>query len=238
MTAHGPRWLRLLAAMGTAGAPRVFTRSDIGGWMAQSLGKPVDERSMSTMLAQMARHGFLRKVNRTFYINTLAVPAVSADEAAQRLRSGAVVSLQRVLGQNGVLNNPTSWITAVVPTGQSAGTTADGLRTPVGQFHFFNMAPALLAAGAQVPAADILDPHAACPTATAEKALLDWLYLSTDARGGKTLAPPAAHDLDLDLLDHERMDRLAAWMGLEAQWQSLQQGAVPARRPRRRRGLI
>jgi hypothetical protein len=54
---------------------------------------------------------------------------------------------------------------------------------------------------------------AAHPHSTAEKALLDWLYLATSARS--TLAPPAPHDIDMDQLDRARLKRLAKSMALE-----------------------
>lgn len=62
------------------------------------------------------------------------IPDLRFIEAAVWLRPGAVISLQTVLGDAGVWNNYTGWVTAVVPlssryTTPSLGTVATGAGT-------------------------------------------------------------------------------------------------------------
>ena len=57
----------------------------------------------------------LQRVVRGLFLNRLITPPPQLCEAAVWLRPGAVISLQTVLGDSGVWNNYTEWVTAVVP---------------------------------------------------------------------------------------------------------------------------
>jgi hypothetical protein len=54
-------------------------------------------------------------VARGLFLNRLIAPPTQLCEAAVWLRPGSVISLQAVLGDSGVWNNYTRWVTAVVP---------------------------------------------------------------------------------------------------------------------------
>jgi hypothetical protein len=84
----------------------------------------------------------------------------------------------------------------------------------------------MLEAGALADRLD-LNRSTAHPHATAEKALLDWLYLATSPRS--TLSPPAPQDVDLEALDRRRLGRLATRMGLTGALQQWLSGALLVR---------
>lgn len=64
------------------------------------------------------------------------------------------------------------------------------------------------------------------PRATSEKALLDWVYLGASPRT-KIALPPI--DIDMELLDRDRLERLAAKMGLDVRLKDyLSRGGVLA----------
>lgn len=221
-----PTWqTRVLAALRAPGAPRVFSLSDLQEWVA-GMGIDVSPRAVAYNLATWEQAGVFLRVARGLHVNRLATPAVRPDEAASCLRAGAIISLQRVLGQHGILNNPTDWITAVVPTGVSAGTGAEGIVTPIGTFHFANIRPDFLSRPDATWQADALDALAPVPTATPEKALLDWLYLATVPNGRNPPLPPRG-DVDVEGLDRDRLARLAAAMGLEQAWAAWDRVAFP-----------
>jgi hypothetical protein len=115
---------------------------------------------------------------------------------AQRLRPGAVVSLHSVLGDAGILQGPTPIIFAAVPV-------ADG-------------APLPPAETIEIPRpsgkADRLDSSAQYPRATAEAALCHWIWLVHAGR----LLPPSPES-DIEDLDRDRLCRLAAAAGIEAE---------------------
>lgn len=232
MSRHSPAsWkMRLLASLKHPGAPRVFAPAELLVWLGEQ-EIDVGASTVAASLPDWESAGLFLRVSRGLYANTLATPAVRPDEAAPRLRQGAVISLQRVLGENGVLNNPTPWVTAVVPTGLSAGTGNRNLETPFGTYRFANVKPEFLPPLDTTWANDALDPNARVPTATPEKALLDWLYLATVPNGRNPPLPPKG-DVDLEALDEARLERLAAFMGLTAEWE---QWTRPSQAPTHRR---
>jgi hypothetical protein len=66
----------------------------------------------------------LKPVREGAYLNGMSFPEVALAEAASVIRTGAVVSLQSVLGDAGVLNNPTPDVTCVMAT--TAPSTSGG----------------------------------------------------------------------------------------------------------------
>jgi hypothetical protein len=123
-----------------------------------------------------------------------------------------VVSLQTVLGDAGVWNNYTGWVTAVVPLSRRYATPSLGrLEGSAGTFVFRGVPEPLLAAACEE---DRLASGFTYRRATAEAALLHWLYLSHSPRSG--MSPPPS-DLDLSPLDSRRLERLARAMNLSGQ---------------------
>lgn len=143
------------------------------------------------------------------YLNRFISPPARLAEAAVWLRPGAVVSLQTVLGDSGVWNNYTDWVTAVVPLSVLYATPSLGrLETAGGTFVFHGIPERVLEAGAE---SDRLAAGVAYRRATPEAALLHWLYLAASPRS-KSAAPPK--DLELEELDLRHLRRLAKAMGI------------------------
>ncbi len=63
------------------------------------------------------------------------------------------------------------------------------------------------------------------PQASAEKALLDWLYLARSPRS--TLTAPGLHDVDLEGLDNAKLNRLAKAMELQQTLNAWRCGKLP-----------
>jgi hypothetical protein len=126
-----------------------------------------------------------------------------------------VISLQTVLGDSGVWNNYTGWVTAVVPLSSRYSTPSLGtVETGAGTFVFRGVPERVLEAGAEN---DRLVAGVDYRRATPEAALLHWLYLSASPRS-RMSTPPL--DLDLGALDLKRLMRLAATMRLDANLRS------------------
>lgn len=192
-----------------ADAPRVLTVPMITAALADRRRLPA-RNTVFRWIREQVKNGILRPVTRGLYLNQLTVPRPGAADAAAFVRSGAVVSLQTVLGGRGVTNNFPDIITCIVPQ--------DGTRTPSVrpvkarrmEFRFHAMPARLLDARAGT-LEDRMDMEAKHSRATPEKALLDWIYLGASPRT-KIAGPPT--DIDADLLDRRRLRRLAKAMGL------------------------
>ncbi|MEX0900847.1 MAG: hypothetical protein WD081_09190 [Gammaproteobacteria bacterium] len=156
--------------------------------------------------------GRLTRVIRGVYLNAFrSIPGRPAD-AAHVLRRDAIVSLNTVLGDSGVLNNPSATVTAIVPLDAGPVRPVTGrLKTAVGWFHFFAMPRAVLEAGSADDRIDasVFDHVRATP----ERALVDWLYLAESRLSHRTRPNPG--DLDLELLDGRRLRRLAKAVGVD-----------------------
>lgn len=185
-------------------APRVLTTAMI----AKATGRP--RASVARLIARASDVKLITPVRGGLFLNTLAHPRPRLAEAAGWVRTGAVVSLHTVLGDAGVLNNPTGHVYALLPMDAPTNASSEVRSAGGARFIFRRMPERVLVAGAR---ADRLEAGVAYLRATPEKALLDWLYLGRSPRS--TLTDPPAHDIDLDLLDPARLTRLAQAMGLE-----------------------
>lgn len=215
-------------------APRVFGRQElIAYFQLHNLDVPL--RTLLRGLHEWEQSHLVERVSQGVYLNSQhKFPLVAPAEAAHFLRKDAVLSLHHVLGNAGVLNNPSHWVTCVLPSSGSKAPTEvtmdNGLtfRFAYVQDEFFN---------AQWNA-DTLQEYTQVPTATPEKALLDLLYLVASPRGSKRWSLPAAHDWDLDYLDHDRLNRLAHNLNmvepLRVFEESLNTGVPRVRLPRRK----
>ncbi len=157
--------------------------------------------------------GVLRPVTRGLYLNQLARPQPTAAEAASFVRSGAVVSLQTVLGDAGITNSYSDIVTSVLPV---QGRVAQSSRSVVanGIEYRFHAMPARLLDDEAGDLEDRMDLDVLYPRATPEKALLDWIYLGDSPR--TRLAHPPL-DIDLERVDRRRLKRLAGRMKLSKQ---------------------
>ncbi|MGH8243082.1 MAG: hypothetical protein ACRETY_06990 [Steroidobacteraceae bacterium] len=160
--------------------------------------------------------GALRPMTRGLYLNRMAQPLPSVAEAASYVRAGAIVGLQTVLGEAGITNGYPDIVTSVVPIQSGIAPSSRSVRVESAEFRFHAMPVRLLNDEAGL-AEDRLDPDVTYARTSPEKALLDWIYLGESPRT-RLAGPP--FDLDFDLLDSRRLNRLAKRMALARELES------------------
>ena len=192
-----------------ADAPRVLTVPMLAAALSDGRSLPARGTLFNWLRAQR-ESGVLRPVTRGLYLNQLAEPRPHAAEAAAYVRTGAVVSLQTVLGDAFVSNNYSDIVTCVVPIRDGVAPSSRSVKAERIEFRFHAMPIRFLdeRAGALE---DRLDLDVVYARATPEKALLDWIYLGASPRT-KLSGPPL--DIELDKLNMPRLRRLAKAMGL------------------------
>lgn len=197
-----------------ADAPRVMTVPMLAAALAHRRPRP-NRNTLFRWLREQTDAGVLRPVTRGLYLNQLARPQPTAAEAAGFIRSGAVVSLQAVLGEAGVTNGYSDIVTSVVPL---RGRVASSSRPVIanGIEYRFHAMPLRLTDDEAGDLEDRMDLDALYSRASPEKALLDWIYLGNSPR--TKLAPPPL-DIDVTRLDVARLKRLADRMQLSTQLQ-------------------
>ena len=205
---------RLELALAEPAALRVLDRKSIIG-LALTMRPRVSTPTVERWIQDAVGAKRLQRIVRGLYLNRMISPPAQLAEAAVWLRQGAVVSLQTVLGDAGVWNNYTGWVTAVVPLSRRYTTPTLGrLATAAGTFIFRGLPERVLDAGLEE---DRLVPGISYRRATPEAALLHWLYLSNSPRS-RMSAPPA--DLELESLDSRRLKKLSRQMDLSEQLES------------------
>jgi hypothetical protein len=178
--------------------------------VAKNVRRDISKPSVERWIQEAVAANRLQRVVRGLFLNRLISPPAQLCEAAVWLRPGAVISLQTVLGDSGVWNNYTPWVTAVVPLSSRYTTPSLGrVETAGGTFTFRGISERILEIGAE---RDRLVTGVDYRRATPEAALLHWLYLSRSPRSHMS-TPPL--DLDLGALDLKRLTRLAAGMRLD-----------------------
>jgi hypothetical protein len=226
-TAH---WTtRLELALADPNALRVLDKPSIVR-VARHMRSDISESAVERWIQEAVSANRLQRVVRGLYLNRLINPPAQRCEAAVWLRPGAVISLQTVLGDSGVWNNYTDWVTAVVPLSPRYTTPSLGrFETTAGTLVFRGLPESVLEAGQE---GDRLVAGTTYRRATPEAALLHWVYLSNSPRS-RMSAPPL--DLDLDALDLRRLKRLSRAMRLEEPlqaWRSRIGSQGESRRPR------
>lgn len=208
---------------------RVFTAPELDVWLQQE-GFDVPVRTARRALQEWETAGIVDRVATGIYLNKQLLPLPLPEEAARKLRPGAIISLSTVLGRAGVLNNPTHWVTAVVPTSEGNARREVAMESG-SSFQFAQIRPDLLPVSRVGWGKDALEPYAATRTATPEKALLDWIYLASSPRGMARWPLPPAHDWDISSLDTGRLERLSTHMGLAQELQQFE-AALASEKPR------
>jgi hypothetical protein len=205
-----PHWTtRLELALAEPGALRVLDTASILR-VANDVKRDISRPSVERWLQEAVSANRLQRVVRGLFLNRLIVRPAQLCEAAVWLRPGSVISLQTVLGDAGVWNNFTDWVTAVVPLSPRYTTPSLGrVETGAGTCVFRGIPERVLEAGADN---DRLVAGIEYRRATPEAALLHWLYLSDSPRS-RMSAPPV--DLDLGAVDSRRLKRLAKAMRIE-----------------------
>jgi len=206
---RAPHWTtRLELALAEPTALRVLDRKSIIS-LAKDARPGVSDPTVERWIQEAVSANRLQRVVRGLYLNRLITPPAQLCEAAVWLRPGAVISLQTVLGDAGVWNNFTDWVTAVVPLSPRYTRPSLGrLETAAGMFVFRGVPEVVLEAGREE---DRLVSNTSCRRATPEAALLHWLYLSNSPRS--RMSPPPL-DSDLTALDVRRLKRLSHAMRL------------------------
>jgi hypothetical protein len=204
-----PHWsTRLELLLAEPGALRVLNTASIVQ-VARNVRPAISKPSVERWIQDAVAANRLQRVVRGLFLNRLVAPAAQLCEAAVWLRPAAVVSLQTVLGDAGVWNNYTDWVTAVVPLSSRYTTPSLGrVEAAAGTFVFRGIPERVLEAGAE---RDRLAAGFDYRRATPEAALLHWLYLSDSPRS-RMSAPPL--NLDLAALHMRRLKRLATAMHL------------------------
>ena len=206
---RAPHWTtRLELALAEPTALRVLDKASLVR-LARDVRAGVSDPTVERWIQDAVSANRLQRVVRGLYLNRLISPPAQLCEAAVWLRPGAVISLQTVLGDAGVWNNFTDWVTAVVPLSRRYTTPSLGrLETAAGIFLFRGLPETVLEAG---PKEDRLVGGITYRRATPEAALLHWLYLSNSPRSG--MSPPPL-DLDLSALESRRLKHLSKAMRL------------------------
>jgi hypothetical protein len=210
-----PHWsTRLELALAEPNALRVLDTASIIQ-VADNVRRNISRPSVERWIQDAVSANRLQRVVRGLFLNRLITPPAQLCEAAVWLRPGAVISVQTVLGDSGVWNNYTQWVTAVVPFSSRYTTPSLGrVETAGGTFVFHGMPERVLESGAEH---DRLVAGVGYRRATPEAALLHWLYLSSSPRS-RMSAPPL--DLDLGALDSKRLKRLASATHLDTNLES------------------
>lgn len=204
-----PHWsTRLEVELSKPQALRVLDKASVAR-LAQGHSPGLSNPSIDRWIRESTTVGRLQRVVRGLYLNRFTHPVAQPCEAAVWLRSGALISLQTVLGDAGVWNNYTDWITAVIPLSKRYSTPSLGrTETDAGIFVFRGIPERVLEQGAEK---DRIAPQLPYRRATPEAALLHWLYL---ARSPRSRMSPPPKDLDIAALDASRLNRLARAMQL------------------------
>jgi hypothetical protein len=204
-----PHWTtRLELALADSAALRVLDKTSVVR-LARDARPDVSEATVERWIQEAVSANRLLRVVRGLYLNRLISPPAQLSEAAVWLRPGAVISLQTVLGDAGVWNNFTDWVTPVVPLSPRYTIPSLGrLETAAGIFVFRGLPETILEGGREE---DRLASGATYRRATPEAALLHWLYLCNSPRS-RMSEPPL--DMDLAILNAQRLERLARAMQL------------------------
>jgi hypothetical protein len=209
------------------GSPPVLPFTALARAAAIARGTGVPDATLHVWIRDAIARARLAPVIRGLYLNRFTSPPGRLADAVPHLRRDAVVSLHTALDEAGAYNNPPTGVTAILPLDSGPTRPVLGsVETAQGSVYFRGMPRKMLEAGELADRLD-LDRSTTHPHATAEKALLDWLYLATSPHS--TLSPPAPHDVDLEALDRKRLSRLAARMGLTGALQQWLCGALLVR---------
>jgi predicted transcriptional regulator of viral defense system len=176
------RWVALLQSLAQGGHKLLSFQA-----LRHMMG--LHEATTRKALRRLEKKGFVLRLGRQLYANGLARPQL--EEVAMVLGRPTYVSFESALAQAGVLSQMPLTLTC-------ASTTRSGLRsTPLGDITFHHLRVDLFFGY------HLQDGVA---WADAEKALLDWIYLSLKTQGN---APPL-DELDSEPLDRERLEEWAA----------------------------
>lgn len=195
----------LLGALEAPYAPRVCSHDDLTQLVRQVRPRAT-ERTIRLAVSGLLQAGALTKVSQGIYLNRRCRPAAELAEAAQRIRRGAVVSLDSVLGECGFLNNPPAIVTAVVPKKPDHAPNVGQVKTSGGQVFRFSALSCRFFPSSKDDERRMLQAGRHCPTAKPEVAVLHWLRLALSPRSPVRIPP---QDVDFSVLDLDLLKELA-----------------------------
>lgn len=187
--------------------PQVLTFAELLD-LASSARPGLDPRTFKNFLKEAEGLGVLSKISNRAYLNLRSSPAPTFAEAAAFLKKDSVVSLDYVLGQAGVINNPSRTYTCVVPVDSFKQPSLGDYRLEgKAFFQFFGLPSRMFYDPANHKDSSLfLQGFHATPRATIEKALLDRIHLGYSPRSRLS---PLPEDLDLESVDFDRLFELS-----------------------------
>lgn len=201
----------LYEALKAYDAPRVASYAELLEY-AKGVDETVTPRKLDLFIEHARQFDIISQVRRGLFINKSVSPIPILAEAARRIRTGAIVSLQTVLGDAGVLNNFTSQIYCVLPMPDGGQKPNLGSIDAGGTiFHFKGIKQSILEAGDPW---DRIAPMLPYDRATPEAAIVHWHYLASVQRS-QMVEPDT--QCDMEHIDIERLERLAAAANLKDQ---------------------
>jgi hypothetical protein len=213
-TGGGVNWkFALLGALATPSAPRVLTAASFHA-LAKKIRPQVNPATSRELVGHFLYGGALRRVTSGTFLNRRALPPAELYEAAPIIRKGAVLSLHSVLGEAGVLNDPSRIVTCILPTSKNLLPRLGELKTEAGSFRFYGLAERFFPKTSEEER-EMLQPSRPCGVFRPEAALLQWLHLASLKRSSITELPL---DLDLELIDLDLVVRLAERLRVFPLW--------------------
>lgn len=191
----------------TKKAPRILTKKNLLA-ITQEYKPDISNSSLDKWIHEQVSSERFDRIRSGVYVNNLTYPVVNPLEAIPYAVPGAVVSLQFVLGEFGIMNNYTDIATCVVPS----KTHLPRIQSRSLRFQFNMMLEDVLNAGEEK---DRLLDDREYPMATPEKAFLDMLYLGNHGKSRLTVPPM---DCDIENLRKRRLNRLIKAMGIEKEF--------------------
>jgi hypothetical protein len=197
--------LILLGLLDTQDAPRVCTTQDVAQLLRRVRPRATAD-TLHSAIEGLVFAGALQKVSRGLFLNRRVRPAAESAEAASYIRTGAVVSLETVLGECGFLNNPAAIITAVLPQCPGKVPNVGHVKSSGGLSFRFHALPQRFFASSEDEELLLYQAGRHCAMAKPEAAVLHWLHLWRSPRSSMSTPP---QDVDFSVFDEELLERLA-----------------------------
>lgn len=209
MTSPSARRLSIVALLKARNAPHVLTSAQIA-----ALARNPDASTANRITGDLVEQGILVKAMRGLYFNALS-PYEVPDILPYLVPPGAL-SLGSVLGDAGVTNNPSYTLHVVIPMptpGVAYGFRRNDRQLEDGtRVMLYSMPQRLLEFG--------IEHSRGYNRAEPEKALCDWLYL---ARSPRSRVGEVPDDVDLELLNTQKLERYAEMLGIRDALDALRQ---------------
>lgn len=187
---------------------RVFTTNELHVF-AQNRGLDVSRRMLDIFCSQyptpdICRAHKISRVRKGLWINNCCLDRVFRGEAANRIRSGAIVSLFSVLPETMRIGFPHGVFSVVAVPRNSTRPSVGTIDTGIGDFHFNGIQEEILLAGDEN---DRIATHYGTSYATPEAAIIHWFHLSSVK--GKSFPKPKVAFSAVSKMDYNRLERLA-----------------------------